>query len=293
MIGPNPQLAANDVDGRLFSLLDRAQIEFEAKKQIYSIATSDRPLSVRISHLQALGSTAPWRQPSARSCWPRPAPCRRPAIQGPEVRPAADRRRAGDARGRAPNTCPSVSTVNTEPLLRRPVRAHCSPADTVERSAPPIGRRPEFRRHHRRIALPVPLFERGGVLVPVRELRVVLLEHQAATGRRRSGRRPGNGCRTPAPTTPSGAGRRRTSGPAKRQLPGPRSPGAVRRPAAPPPSVASKPHSGQAVPSTHVQSLSSASGWGRRNRPSMVTDPDSSRRLRWTLRAGAAGQPLW
>ncbi len=55
IVGPNPQLAANDVDGRLFSLLDRAHIDFEAKKRIHTIATSDRPLSVRISHLQALG----------------------------------------------------------------------------------------------------------------------------------------------------------------------------------------------------------------------------------------------
>ncbi len=54
-VGPNPELTANDVSGRLFTLLDRAHIEYEAKKRIHSIATSDRPLSVRISHLQALG----------------------------------------------------------------------------------------------------------------------------------------------------------------------------------------------------------------------------------------------
>ena len=53
-VGPNPELAANDVSGRLFALLDRAHIEYEAKRRIHSIATSDRPLSVRVSHLQAL-----------------------------------------------------------------------------------------------------------------------------------------------------------------------------------------------------------------------------------------------
>ena len=53
-VGPNPELAANDVSGRLFTLLDRAHIEYEAKRRIHSIATSDRPLSVRVSHLQAL-----------------------------------------------------------------------------------------------------------------------------------------------------------------------------------------------------------------------------------------------
>jgi Glycosyl hydrolases family 31/Domain of unknown function (DUF5110) len=54
-VGPNPQLVANDVSGRLFTMLDRAHIDYEAKKLIHTIATADRPLSVRISHLQALG----------------------------------------------------------------------------------------------------------------------------------------------------------------------------------------------------------------------------------------------
>ena len=36
-------------------MLDRAHIDYEVKTQIHTIATSDRPLSVRISHLQALG----------------------------------------------------------------------------------------------------------------------------------------------------------------------------------------------------------------------------------------------
>jgi hypothetical protein len=53
-VGPNPELAANDVRGRLFTLLDRAHIQYEAKRRIHSIATSDQPLSVRVSHLQAL-----------------------------------------------------------------------------------------------------------------------------------------------------------------------------------------------------------------------------------------------
>ena len=53
-VGPSPQLTENDVSERLFVLLDRAHIAFELKTQIHRIATADRPLSVRVSHLQAL-----------------------------------------------------------------------------------------------------------------------------------------------------------------------------------------------------------------------------------------------
>jgi alpha-glucosidase (family GH31 glycosyl hydrolase) len=58
-VGAEPAPEPNDVAGRIFTLLDRAQIEFEAKKDIYALATSDRPLSVRMSHLQALGLDRP------------------------------------------------------------------------------------------------------------------------------------------------------------------------------------------------------------------------------------------
>ena len=54
-LGANPQLAANNVPDRLFALLDHAQIAYQAKETIHSIATSPQPLSVRLSHLQALG----------------------------------------------------------------------------------------------------------------------------------------------------------------------------------------------------------------------------------------------
>jgi alpha-glucosidase (family GH31 glycosyl hydrolase) len=53
-LDPDPQLAPNDVAGRLFTLLDRAQIEYDLKTRIHQIATSDAPLSVRASHLQSL-----------------------------------------------------------------------------------------------------------------------------------------------------------------------------------------------------------------------------------------------
>jgi alpha-glucosidase (family GH31 glycosyl hydrolase) len=58
-VGADPGLAANDVAGRLFAMLDRAHIAYETKKLIQTIATSERPLSVRISHLQALGLDRP------------------------------------------------------------------------------------------------------------------------------------------------------------------------------------------------------------------------------------------
>jgi len=54
MVGPNPALVENDVTGRCFTLLDRAQIEFELKKRIYDIVCSGRPPVVQLSELQAL-----------------------------------------------------------------------------------------------------------------------------------------------------------------------------------------------------------------------------------------------
>jgi alpha-glucosidase (family GH31 glycosyl hydrolase) len=53
-LGPNPALTANDVSDRLFTLLDRAHIAYETKKLVHAIATTAQPLSVRLSHLQAL-----------------------------------------------------------------------------------------------------------------------------------------------------------------------------------------------------------------------------------------------
>jgi hypothetical protein len=53
-LGPEPRLAANDVAGRLFALLDAAQIEYALKSSIIRVATSEEPLHVRVSHLRAL-----------------------------------------------------------------------------------------------------------------------------------------------------------------------------------------------------------------------------------------------
>lgn len=53
-LGPDPQLCGNDVPSRLFALLDRAQIEYAIKERVLAIATSNHPLPVRLSHLQAL-----------------------------------------------------------------------------------------------------------------------------------------------------------------------------------------------------------------------------------------------
>jgi alpha-glucosidase (family GH31 glycosyl hydrolase) len=51
---PDPVPAGNDVTGRLFDLLDRAQIEFGVKERVQAIATSGRPMSVQLSGIQAL-----------------------------------------------------------------------------------------------------------------------------------------------------------------------------------------------------------------------------------------------
>lgn len=55
-LGPGEPVApgTNDVAGRLFRLLDAAHVEYEVKTQVHRIATSGRPLHVRVSHLQAL-----------------------------------------------------------------------------------------------------------------------------------------------------------------------------------------------------------------------------------------------
>lgn len=54
-LGARPRLRRNDVAGRLFALLDRAQIEYDLKTRVLDAATSERSLAVRLSALQALG----------------------------------------------------------------------------------------------------------------------------------------------------------------------------------------------------------------------------------------------
>jgi hypothetical protein len=54
-IGRCPRLRRNDVAERLFTMLDRAQIEYRQKTQVLDCATSVHPLAVRISTLQAMG----------------------------------------------------------------------------------------------------------------------------------------------------------------------------------------------------------------------------------------------
>lgn len=58
-LGPHPRLRANDVPARLFALLDRAQIPYETKTRVLAVATSDRPLGVRVAALQALDLDEP------------------------------------------------------------------------------------------------------------------------------------------------------------------------------------------------------------------------------------------
>lgn len=53
-LGARPRLRRNDVSGRLFTLLDRAQIEYRTKTRVMDAATSQRSLAVRLSALHAL-----------------------------------------------------------------------------------------------------------------------------------------------------------------------------------------------------------------------------------------------
>ena len=53
-LGASPALAANDVEGRLFALVHRAQLSYEVKTRLYAAATADAPLATRLSQLQAL-----------------------------------------------------------------------------------------------------------------------------------------------------------------------------------------------------------------------------------------------
>jgi len=53
-LGADPQLRDNDVHNRLFRVLDRAQTKYAIKTRVMAIATADRPLAVRLAHLEAL-----------------------------------------------------------------------------------------------------------------------------------------------------------------------------------------------------------------------------------------------
>ncbi|GAA4605074.1 alpha-glucosidase (family GH31 glycosyl hydrolase) [Actinoplanes octamycinicus] len=53
-IGAGPRLGRNDVAGRLFTLLDRAQIEYRTKTLVLEAATGPGPVALRLSRLQAL-----------------------------------------------------------------------------------------------------------------------------------------------------------------------------------------------------------------------------------------------
>lgn len=54
-LGHDPRLADNDVDTRVFAALDRARVPYDDKERAHRVLTADRPLSVRVSHLHALG----------------------------------------------------------------------------------------------------------------------------------------------------------------------------------------------------------------------------------------------
>ncbi len=53
-LGPDPRPAADDLRGRLFALLDRAQVEYELKSRVLEVATRDRPLALRAAEVMAL-----------------------------------------------------------------------------------------------------------------------------------------------------------------------------------------------------------------------------------------------
>ena len=53
-IGSNPQLPVNDVRGRLYELLDAAQMDYRLKSRVLAVAGSSEPLHVRVAHTKAL-----------------------------------------------------------------------------------------------------------------------------------------------------------------------------------------------------------------------------------------------
>ncbi|GAA4839636.1 glycoside hydrolase family 31 protein [Luteimicrobium xylanilyticum] len=58
-LGAGTALDAGDLAGRVFDLLDRAQIGYDLKERLLAVATADEPVTARISRLQALGLERP------------------------------------------------------------------------------------------------------------------------------------------------------------------------------------------------------------------------------------------
>ncbi|MGC5165590.1 TIM-barrel domain-containing protein [Luteimicrobium sp. DT211] len=59
VLGPGTTLEAGDLAGRVFDLLDRAQIAYDLKERLLAVATADEPATTRVSRLQALGLDRP------------------------------------------------------------------------------------------------------------------------------------------------------------------------------------------------------------------------------------------
>ncbi|MCJ1316664.1 hypothetical protein MMC15_001985 [Xylographa vitiligo] len=53
-LGEHPQLAVTDAPKHIFRVVDDAQMEFEPKKLIWSVVTSDAPLGVKVSQLASM-----------------------------------------------------------------------------------------------------------------------------------------------------------------------------------------------------------------------------------------------
>jgi len=58
-LGAGTTLDAGDLAGRVFDLLDRAQVGYDLKERLLAVATADEPVGVRVSRLQALGLDRP------------------------------------------------------------------------------------------------------------------------------------------------------------------------------------------------------------------------------------------
>ena len=72
----------------------------------------------------------------------------------------------------------NVSIVKTDPSLRRPTRRHVVALDRGEVVGEAVGRLGQIDGDGRRRLLPVAVLDRGGVLVPVGEDRIVLGQHE-------------------------------------------------------------------------------------------------------------------
>ncbi|MFC8734503.1 TIM-barrel domain-containing protein [Luteimicrobium sp. NPDC057192] len=58
-LGAGTALDAGDLPGRVFDLLDRAQVGYDLKEHLLAVATADEPVTARVSRLQALGLDRP------------------------------------------------------------------------------------------------------------------------------------------------------------------------------------------------------------------------------------------